>query len=188
MSNSIRSGSSSDSTNIFESSYRIPLASGPRLGPVQAMNPFDPYVDHPASTESGAPVEPVAIPQLIDFDPLLVMRGRYPRCHVVREPDHHSTDHAALDWSALCDSNIRPIYGGGGQATQAEWRKVLGRKKQQNTRYPPRAAGTCPLPLPPRPDDPTMMSSRMFRPNFADIGLSNGGRWDGCCGISARCV
>jgi hypothetical protein len=56
------------------------------------MHPFNTYIDHPAGTESGAPVEPVAIPQLIDFYSLLVVWRGYPRCHIAREPDHPSTN------------------------------------------------------------------------------------------------
>lgn len=42
----------------------------------------DTYIDNPPSTEACATIEPVIVSQLIYLDSLLVVRQRYPRCHI----------------------------------------------------------------------------------------------------------
>lgn len=60
---------------------------------------LDTYIDDPPGTEACATIEPVIVPQLIYLDSLLVVRQRYPRCHIAepaakraRSPPHGGSE------------------------------------------------------------------------------------------------
>ena len=90
VSRSNRSGLSSDSTYIFDSSYTqisAFLPGGDRTFPVKKPCdhgipcPVTAYIDDAAGAEPSPPIEPVIVFELIDFHSLLLVRRRHYQCH-----------------------------------------------------------------------------------------------------------